>query len=409
MQSRWDVVVVGAGNAAFSAAFAAREHVERVLMLEKAPREWLGGNSYFTAGAIRTTYSGLDDLRPLIEERLTDEQAARIELPPYTPEQFLADMERVTEGQCDKDLAGILVHDAAGTTRWLHERGLRFRLMYDRQSFEVGGKRRFFGNLTLGTVGGGQGLIEQELAAAERLGIEIRYESPVVGLLRASDGAVRGVVVRRPDGRTEEIEAGATVLAAGGFEANAAMRAEHLGPGWERAKVRGAPYNTGEVLRLALEAGAQPYGHWAGCHSIQWDAAAPDTGDRERTNLLSRQSYPIGIVVNARAERFLDEGADFRNYTYAKYGAEILKQPGGIAYQLFDARTEPLLRQDEYTSPGVSRVEARTIRELAGRLGLDPDALERTIREFNAAIGPGEFNPAIKDGKRTAGIAPPKS
>jgi tricarballylate dehydrogenase len=407
MKQRYDVVIVGAGNAAFSAAHAAIERVNRVLVLEKAPREWAGGNSYFTAGAIRTTYDGLEDLRPIVEN-LTDEQAATTELPPYTPEDFMADMERVTEGRCDKELTTILVDDAADTIRWLHEKGLRYRLMYDRQSFEVDGKRRFWGGLVLGTVDGGKGLVEQHTAAAEKSGVEIRYDSPVVGLLQESDGAVTGVVCERRGGR-EEIQAGAVVLAGGGFEADPRMRAEHLGPQWEAAKVRGTPYNTGEVLRMALEAGAQPYGDWSGCHAIAWDAAAPPTGDRELTNLFSKQSYPLSIVVNKDARRFLDEGADFRNYTYAKYGAEILHQPGALAYQLFDAKTEPLLRQDEYTAPGVSRYEASTIRELARRLDLNADALERTVDEFNAAVQPGEFNPAIKDGKRTKGIQPPKS
>lgn len=407
MKERYDVVVVGAGNAAFSAAHASIERVGRVLMLEKAPREWAGGNSYFTAGAIRTTYDDLEDLRPIVEN-LTDELAVATELPPYTPEDFMSDMERVTEGRCDKELTRILVNDAADTTRWLHEKGLRYRLMYDRQSFEVNGKRRFWGGLVLGTVGGGRGLVEQHIAAAEMSGIEVRYDSPVVGLLQEADAMVTGVVCQSPDGR-EEIEAGAVVLASGGFESDPRMRAAYLGPQWDVAKVRGTPYNTGEVLRIALEAGAQPYGNWSGCHAIAWDAAAPPTGDRKLTNLLSKQSYPLGIVVNKDAQRFIDEGADFRNYTYAKYGAEILRQPSALAYQLFDAKTEPLLRQDEYTAPGVSRYEASNIRELGQKLGMDANELERTVEEFNAAVQPGEFNPTIKDGKGTHGIRPPKS
>lgn len=407
MKARYDVVVVGAGNAAFSAAHASIERVGRVLVLEKAPREWAGGNSYFTAGAIRTTYDSLDDLRPIVEN-LTDEQAATTELPPYTPDDFISDMERVTEGRCDKELTRLLADDAADTTRWLHEKGLRYRLMYERQSFEVNGKRRFWGGLVLGTVGGGKGLVEQHVAAAEGSGVEIRYDSPVVGLLQNDDGMVSGVVCEGPNGR-EEIGAGAVVLASGGFESDPRMRAAYLGPQWDIAKVRGTPYNTGEVLHMALEAGAQPYGNWSGCHAIAWDAAAPSTGDRELTNLFSKQSYPLGVVVNKDAQRFIDEGADFRNYTYAKYGAEILRQPGALAYQLFDAKTEPLLRQDEYTAPGVSRYEASTLRELAADLGLDPDALEETVSEFNEAVQPGEFNPAVKDGKGTYGIHPPKS
>src|ERR671938_1994140 len=141
---------------------------------------------------------------------------------------------------------------------------------------------------------------------------------------------------------------------------------------------------------MALALGAQPYGHWSGCHAVAWDAAAPPNGDRVLTNLYTKQSYPIGIVVNREARRFIDEGADFRNYTYAKYGAEILKQPEALAYQIFDAKTEPLLRQDEYTAPGVSRYEASTMRELGEKLGLNPEELRRTVAEFNAAVMSGK-------------------
>ena len=132
------------------------------------------------------------------------------------------------------------------------------------------------------------------------------------------------------------------------------MRSRYLGAAWEAAKVRGTPYNTGEGLRMALEAGAEPCGDWGGCHSIARDLAALPTGERGLTNLYSKQFYPIGVGVNAEGRRFLDARADYRNYTYAKYGAEILRQPGGVAFQLFDAKTEPLLRQNEYSAPGVS-------------------------------------------------------
>ena len=407
MVDGYDVVVVGAGNAAFSAALAARESVERVLVLEKAPREWIGGNSYFTAGAFRTTFESLEELRPLLDE-VSEEELARTEAPPYTKEDFMADMKRLTQGRCDEKLTSVLVDDAAEITRWLREKGIRWRLMYDRQSFEIDGKRRFWGGLVLGTVGGGKGLMEQHVAAAIKNGVEVRYEHGVSGLLQDDTGAVIGVTAKSPAGK-EDIEAGAVVLACGGFESNPCMRAAYLGPNWDIAKVRGTPYNTGEGLQMALDAGALPYGHWSGCHAVAWDAAAPPTGDLELTNLLTKQSYPIGIVVNAEGRRFVDEGADFRNFTYAKYGAEILRQPGGLAYQLFDAKTEPLLRQDEYTAPGVSRFEANTIRALAERMGLDPDPLEQTVESFNAAVQPGRFNPTIKDGKRTEGISPPKS
>jgi succinate dehydrogenase/fumarate reductase flavoprotein subunit len=144
MKQGYDVVVAGAGNAAFCAALAACERVGCVLMLEKAPRAWIGGNTYFTAGAFRTTFSDVEDLSPILDD-VAQEQLARTELPPYTEDDFVADMNRVTEDCCDDELTNILASEAADAVRWLHGKGIRWRLMYDRQSFEVGGKRRFWG------------------------------------------------------------------------------------------------------------------------------------------------------------------------------------------------------------------------------------------------------------------------
>ncbi|MDQ4117007.1 MAG: FAD-binding protein, partial [Actinomycetota bacterium] len=150
-------------------------------------------------------------------------------------------------------------------------------------------------------------------------------------------------------------------------------------------------------------------GDWASCHSVAWDAGAPPRGgNRDLTNQLTRQSYPIGIVVNVEGRRFLDEGADFRNYTYAKYGREILRQPDGIAFQLFDAATRPLLRTEEYDSTPITMAEAGTLPELAAKLGIDPAGLVRTVEEFNASIEDRPFDPAVKDG-RAANVDPPKS
>jgi tricarballylate dehydrogenase len=402
--SAWDVIVVGAGNAGLCAAHAARERGRRVLVLEKADEAWSGGNSAFTAGAIRIAHGGLEDVRDVVEavEENTD-------LDPYPAEEFLADMRRVTLGRGDEAMARILVGDSGDVVRWLRGKGVRFRLMYERQSNEVDGRRRFWGGLAVGTVEGGEGLMAQHRAAARRDGIELRHGAAVEDLLRGDDGAFTGVAVRHADGTLAQLEAGAVVLAAGGFESNPQMRAAQLGPNWDVAKVRGTPHNTGEVLRAALAHGAQAYGHWSGCHAIQWDAGAPPTGDRELTNRYSRQSYPVAIVVNGDGERFIDEGADFRNYTYAKYGAEVLRQPQGIAAQIFDANTVRMLRTIDYEAPGATRVDADTLAGLAEALGIDPERFERTVAEFNAAIGPGDFDPTVRDGKATRGLDPPKS
>jgi tricarballylate dehydrogenase len=229
----YDVIVVGSGNAGFCAAHAARERGASVLMVEKAPREWAGGNSAFTAGATRTTYDGIDDLRPILDG-FTDAEAALVDLPPYTPAQFLADLRRVTEGRCDPLLAGTLVGDSADVVRWMHAKGIRWQLMYARQAFRADERWHFFGNLTIGTVGEGIGLIEQHAAAATASGIAIRYDCAVTGLLRGADGAVTGVVVSADGGR-EEIAARAVVIASGGFEADPQRRAMYLGPNWDVA------------------------------------------------------------------------------------------------------------------------------------------------------------------------------
>jgi tricarballylate dehydrogenase len=186
------------------------------------------------------------------------------------------------------------------------------------------------------------------------------------------------------------------------------MRARYLGPDWELAKVRGTQFNTGDGIRISLDIGAMPYGHWSSCHAVAWDLNAPPCGNRRIGDLYQKHSYPFGLIVNINGERFVDEGADFRNYTYAKYGREILKQPQRVAFQLFDARVQSLLR-DEYRIAQVTKATANTIDELAVTLGVDREGLARTVEEFNTAVQPGSFDPTRLDGKRTEGIAPPKS
>ncbi len=407
MTEQYDVVVVGAGNAGFSVAHAARESGARVLLLEKAPQARAGGNSYFTAGAMRTAHCGLDDLDGVIEG-LDSDTRHNVDLDPYSAEDFLADLRRVTRGRTDDELAAILVEESRETINWLHGKGIRFELMFHRQAYEVDGRFRFWGGLALGVVGGGKGLIAQHLSRAIRDGVEIWFDATVTRLVRDDDGAVSAVEVSTVDGVCQ-VDARSVVLASGGFEANPRLRAAYLGPGWDLARVRGTAYNTGDGLCAALDIGAQPYGHWSGCHSVAWDAGAPATGDWELTNQLTRGGYPFGIVVNSGGQRFLDEGADFRNYTYAMYGAEILKQPGGYAVQIFDAKTEPLLRPEEYRAPGGTKAISDTWEGLAKELGIDEAGLVRTVAEFNDSIVGGTFDPTVKDGRRTDGITPPKS
>ena len=201
------------------------------------------------------------------------------------------------------------------------------------------------------------------------------------------------------------------VLAAGGFEANIEMRTRYLGPGWDMAKVRGSRFNTGDAIQAAIDAGAQPFGNWSGAHAVAWDLNAPPTGNRIVADLYQKHSYPYGLIVNVNGERFVDEGADIRNYTYAKYGRAILSQPERAAFQLFDQRTAHLLR-DEYHVRQVTMAQADTLDELADSLGVDADGLRRTVDEYNQSCpehGVDDFNPSTLDGVGTRGVSPPKS
>jgi tricarballylate dehydrogenase len=211
-------------------------------------------------------------------------------------------------------------------------------------------------------------------------------------------------------GVEEEIHAKAVVIAAGGFEANREWRTRYLGAGWEMAKVRGTRFNTGDGIRMALDAGAQAYGQWSGCHSVSWERYAPDFGELDRPITASRNGYPFSLMINANGERFVDEGADFRNYTYAKYGRIVLEQPGSFAWHVFDSQVDHLLH-DEYRSKGTTKVQANTIEELVAKMeDVHAPTFLKTVREFNAAVKrDASFNPNIKDGKCTEGLAINKS
>jgi len=115
-------------------------------------------------------------------------------------------------------------------------------------------------------------------------------------------------------------------------------------------------------------------------------------------------------MVNAKGQRFVDEGADFRNYTYAKYGRAILEQPGQFAWQIFDSKVKHLLR-DEYRIRQITKVTANTIEELAAKLeGVDPTGFLETISNYNIAVQTAmTFDPNVKDGRGTQGLTVPKS
>ena len=404
----WDVIVVGAGNAALCAALSAAEQGARVLVLEKATLEDRGGNSTFTAGGFRFCHDGVEDLRTdILDDMTTGEYESIGNLPSLSEEAFMEILMRVTEHNAEEDLANILIKQSRDTMRWMRSHKIRFIPMFGRQSFKIEGKHHFYGGVNIEAVGGGWGLVDMLVTACERMGIVIRYECALRELIEDQKGAVIGVRAKGPDGY-EDIHAHAVVLACGGFEFNPEMRVRYLGAGWDLCRVRGTQHNTGDGIQAALKIGAQPFGGWSSCHAVQWDISAPPYGDRVILDNFQKHSYPIGIVVNLEGKRFIDEGADYRNHTYAKYGREVMKQPGRAAVQIFDAKTHDNVR-DEYRIREVTKATSDTIEGLAEALDIDVEGLKAEIAAYNAACLPGEYNPSILDGVKTKGLAVPKS
>lgn len=414
-----DVLVIGGGNAGFCSAISAAESgAQRVLLIDSCPEDWAGGNSYFTAGAFRTVHDGLQDLLPLVNN-VDEATADKIDMDLYTVGDFSKDIERVCKGRSDPHLASVLVHQSNETIRWLAKNGVRFQLSFNRQAYEVGGRIKFWGGMSLKTEEGGKGLIEDHRRAAAALGVRVAFSTTAKHILMdPSTGSVHGVIVVGPDdsGGEHEIGAKSVILAAGGFEANPRLRAQYLGPNWDMAKVRGTPYNNGACLEMAIrDASAKQAGNWSGCHSVAWDANAPDhAGDRAVFNEFTKSGYPLGLMLNTDGDRFVDEGVDMRNFTYAIFGRKILQQPGHVAFQVWDAQVAPWLREEEYRDGRVEKIRAATVEELATKCaekGLtDSEKFIETITTYNEAVAAfqrenpdsaGSWDPSVKDGLST--------
>lgn len=401
------VIVVGTGNAALCAALAALEGGVRVTMLEKAGEDLAGGNTKYTAGAMRFAYGGKDDLMPLIRYQ-NDPRLPNTHFGSYTKDKFATDLLGFNDGRDLSPEQRDLIDLSGETMRWLAAHGVTFEPIYSRQSFEKDGKHVFWGGLTLAAENEGVGLFDMERAAVEHLGGVIRFDSAVTDLI-VEDSIITGVMVG-----DEALRADAVILASGGFEASEEMRVKYIGAHWDKAKVRGTPHNTGDGLAMALRAGAAKYGFFEGCHATPMDLHMADYGGltlphQERKN-YRKISYFLGVMLNAEGNRFVDEGANFRNYTYAQFGRAILEQPEQFAWQVFDSKVFDLL-YGEYRFHDAHFVQAETLDGLVEKLDVvDHVQARATLAEYNEAVDDSvAFDPTALDGKGTKGLPLPKS
>jgi tricarballylate dehydrogenase len=401
----YDVIVVGAGNAALASAVSARENgADKVLVLEAAARTMRGGNTHWSGGILRFAFDKPRDIEPLLPG-VEDEYLNFYEgVTPYTQDDFMADLMRVTAGRTDPVLSKVLISNSKETVFWTHEKGgVPMEPARSIAGVEVNGVVMWPPGAIVRAEHEGVGLSASWFKAAERDGVEIRYEATGRELLQDQAGRVAGVLVQEK-GELNEITAKAVILAAGGFEANAQWRAQYLGRPWDHAKVRGTSFNQGDGLRMAMEIGAMPCGQWSGRHSTPIDADWADFADRKLTDKSNRLSYLYGVMINRNGKRFVNEGEDTQFYTYAKFGAAILDEPGGKAYQIFDQKTVHLL-EPRYEYAKIPLV-ADTLEELVEKMDIDdkPQAI-KTLTEYNkCAADDDDFDPSKKDGVSTKGL-----
>lgn len=369
-----DVLIIGGGNAALCAAIAARRRGAKVLIVEAASKFYRGGNTRHTRNM-----------------RCAHDTATDTLTGPYSEEEFWQDLERVTEGQTDKDLAQYMIAQSKHMLPWIAQQGVRFQPSLG-GTLSLSRTNSFF-------LGGGRAMLNALYLTAEKLGASVIYDSPVVEI-DIQNGRFKSATAMI-DGVPTKIEAKSLVAAAGGFEANIEWLKEHWGDAADNFLIRGTPNNRGDVLKMLLDSGVQPVGDPTQCHAVAIDARAPKFDGGIITRL---DCVVFGIVVNKHAQRFYDEGEDFWPKRYAIWGRLVAAQPDQISYIIFDAKSLEMFMPSLYPP-----IKADTIEDLATKLELPTDALNDTLRKFNQAVQPGSFDHTELDDCSTLGLSPQKS
>jgi tricarballylate dehydrogenase len=374
LNRKFDVLVIGGGNAALCAAISARRQGASVLVLEGAPKFYRGGNTRHTRNM-----------------RCAHDAATAILTGPYTEQEFWEDLLRVTGGETDEELARFMIAESKDILNWVVEQGVRWQPSLG-GTLSLGRTNSFF-------LGGGRAMLNALYRTAEALGVEILYDAEVVDL-EIDNGMFLSATLKQGEARIS-VRASALVAAAGGFEANIEWLKQYWGEAADNFLIRGTPYNRGSILKMLLDRGVKEVGDPTQCHAVAIDARAP----RFDGGIITRLDCVVfGIVVNRSAMRFYDEGEDIWPKRYAIWGRLVAGQPGQIAYIIFDSTVLTSFMPSLFPP-----IKADTIAELAGKLELDPAALEKTVTGFNAAVRPGTFDHTILDDCRTEGLTPPKT
>jgi len=367
LDRKYDVLVIGGGNAALCAAIGARRAGATVLVLEGAPKFYRGGNTRHTRNM-----------------RCAHDAATDILTGPYTEQEFFEDLLRVTGGETDEELARLMIAESKDILNWIVEQGVRWQPSLG-GTLSLGRTNSFF-------LGGGRAMLNTLYRTAEGLGVDILYDAEVIDL-EIDRGMFLSATFKQGDGRLSA-RAATLVAAAGGFEANIEWMKQYWGEAADNFLIRGTPYNRGSILKMLLEKGVEAVGDPTQCHAVAIDARAPKFDGGIITRL---DCVVFGIVVNKHALRFYDEGEDIWPKRYAIWGRLV-------AYIVFDSTV-----LNSFMPSLFPPIAADTIGGLAVELGLDPETLKKTVADFNAAVRPGTFDHTILDDCRTEGVNPPKS
>jgi tricarballylate dehydrogenase len=393
----FDVVVAGCGIAGLAAAVSAQEAGARVAILERAPVEERGGNTRYTGAWMRMKSDA--EVSDDFEEHFAANGGGYVD--PTLLKNLLSSPDQQpgilrAMSYLDPNVIATFALETPRTLAWLKTFGIRFIPLPN--AFPTSVQPR------IQPSGGGLALIEALAPAFEHKGGRIFYQTAARSLIQNASGAVVGFNALGPGNRPLRFYAGAVVLGCGGFQGNAQMLTHYLGQRAVNLRTMsiGSHYNKGEGLRMALDIGAAPCGDFGLWHASPMDPRTARAGS-------SVYIYPYGILVNNRGQRFVDEAPGSTDETYESVAREIASQPNGIAYVVVDSKLEdvPNYRRVIYTEQPA--IEAQSLSELAGKLGIAADALEATVSAYNRACVPGAFNPREVDRLSTQAITTAKS